>query len=56
MKNDTIKIEIKEKDAQPKAKTKAEAIDEADAKDYQLRRAVDLIRGISLYTSNKTAP
>src|SRR5690606_41258830 len=53
LKNDTIQIEIKETE-KAKPKTKTEMENEADAKDYQLQRAVDLIRGISLYTVNKT--
>ncbi len=52
LKNDNAKTEDKKNE---KPKTRTEMENEADAKDYQLQRAVDLIRGISLYTANQSA-
>lgn len=64
LKNDTVVI-VKDKDSQiivgkdstgkEPAKTQAEMEKEADAKDYQLQRAIDLIRGVARYTTKVTA-
>lgn len=53
LKNDTLKKAIEEQEAKQKTKSKRTAEQEADAKDYQLQRAIDLIRGISRYTSKE---
>ena len=52
LKNDTLKKAIEEQQIkQDKAKGTSSADAEADAKDFQLQRAVDLIRGIARYTT-----
>lgn len=53
LKNDTLKKAIEEQQERLNKGKGTKAIEaEADAKDYQLQRAADLIRGISRYTSN----
>ncbi len=53
LRNDTIKKEDVKKQA---PKTSAEREAAADADDYQLQRAVDLVRGIARYTNNDAVP
>ena len=54
LKNDTLQraLEEQEKSIQ-KAKGRSEIEAEADAADYQLQRANDLVRGIARYTANE---
>lgn len=57
LKNDTLQKAIEEQQKTiEKAKGKPAKEAEADAADYQLQRANDLVRGIARYTSGEDAP